>query len=174
MPSRLRRSPVATDRRFRKKQGGSDFGPQERWQHLGRVLECTERAGILAVRATEESIVDIMVTRKALTQAQANAAFKFKLDFQRAGLAAHVTGSYSPVRANKDYCYGAKVRNDFEEAAYQRWRNAVRELGLGLSGLVISTVCHDLLPMPRDIDMLRLGLEKLIDWYGLPKEGTSG
>ncbi len=72
------------------------------------------------------------------------------------------------LRAHKDYCYGTHDRNDFEEAAYQRWRNAVRELGLGLSGLVISTVCHDLLPLPRDIDTLRLGLEKLIDWYGLP------
>ncbi len=48
-----------------------------------------------------------------------------------------------------------RERNDFEEAAYQRWRNAVRELGFQFSAVVITVACHDLLPTPREIALLQ-------------------
>ncbi|MDX2027684.1 MAG: hypothetical protein SFW62_03510 [Alphaproteobacteria bacterium] len=170
MPSRPRRPPVSSDRRFRKRSTAPDYGPKERWQHSGRVLELTERAGVLAARATEEHIVDLLVLRGTLSAPQREAAMKFKLDYQRAGLAAHVTGSYSLTRHGRDFFRYERERSDFEEAAYQRWRNAVRELGLVLSGAVIATVCHDLLPTPRNALALQKGLDLLIDWYGLPKQ----
>ena len=173
MPSRSRRLPVSTDRRFRKKSPSSDFGPAFRWQHSPCVYEPTERAGVLAARALETHVVDSLVTRKMLSPRQSEAALKFRLDFQRAAMSAHVVSNYSPVRGNKDYFFGARGRDDREEAAYRRWRNAVREMGLHFSGVVISTVCHDLLPAPCDIPALRRGLEKLGDWYRLPEQGNA-
>lgn len=171
MPVKSRRQPVSSDRRFRKQIGHSDQGTPERWQHSGRVLVLTEKAGVLAVRATEEHVVDIMVTRGLLAARQSEAAFMFKLDYQKAQLEVRVTGRYNPAGATKNFFQPKPARSDFEEAAYQRWRNAVRELGLGLSNVVITTVCHDKLPMPRNIEMLQEGLEKLADWYRLPKNG---
>jgi hypothetical protein len=169
MSSRPRRQPVSSDRRFRKKSEAADYGPAERWQHSGRILEVTEHAGVLAARVSEEHIIDIMVARNLVSEAQREAALKFKLDYQRAALAAHVTASYSAVRSSQDPFRGERERNDFEEAAYRRWRHAVRELGMLLSGIVISTVCHDLLPTPKDMPALQRGLTVLTDWYKIPK-----
>lgn len=171
MAPRFRRRPVATDRRFRKNRDISDYGPAERWQHSGRVLEPTERPGAFAARATEEHVVDILVMRGVLDGVQRAAALKFKLDYQRAGLAAHVTGSYSPIRAAPDNFRVERERSDFEEAAYRRWRNAVRELGLERSDLVISIICHDIFPAVQDLPPLQRGLDKLAVWYGLKKPG---
>ena len=60
MASRSRRDLVSTDERLRKIAGGGDHGTPERWQHSGRALEVTDRAGILAAQATEEHILDIL------------------------------------------------------------------------------------------------------------------
>ena len=168
MPPKSRRRPVSTDKRFRKKSA-SDYGTAERWQHSGRVLEVTERAGILAARATEEHVIDALVLRGLLTRTQSEAAFRLKLDFQRAGLAASVTSRYSPER-NSQPAKRERERSDGEEAAYQRWRNAVRELGLGFSCAVIATVCHDETPRGGDMPLLQKGLDQLIDWYKIPAD----
>jgi hypothetical protein len=74
-----RRQPVSSNRRFRKKSPAFDYGAPERWQHSGRILLHTEKAGVLAGRAIEEHIIDIMVTRGLLTSLQSEAAFIFKL-----------------------------------------------------------------------------------------------
>lgn len=170
MPVKTRRRPVSTDKRFRKKST-SDYGTAERWQHSGRTLQVTERAGILAARAIEEHVIDALVLRGLLTATQSEAAFRLKLDFQRAGLAASVTSRYSPERHTTPLRQ-TRERSDGEEAAYQRWRNAVRELGLGFSCAVIATVCHDETPRAADMPLLQKGLDQLIDWYQLPKDKT--
>jgi len=172
MPSKSRRRPVATDRRFRKQAKLADHGPPERWQHSGRLLHATEKYGVLAARATEEHVIDILVLRGVLDSGQSAAAFKFKLDYQRAALAEHTTGGYNPVRVDVDRFFGRRDRNDFEEAAYQRWRNAVRQLGARLSPSVITVACYDMLPLPREIALLQQGLEKLVSWYRLPKKSS--
>lgn len=171
--ARSRRRPVASDRRFRKQLSLADYGPPERWQHSARVLQLTEKAGVLVARATEEHIIDIMVIRGIVTAVQSEAAFKFKLDFHKAGMEARVTGRYNAERSSRDYFRPKPDRNDYQEAAYQRWYNAARHLGLGLSNVVITTVCHDKLPMPRNIELLQEGLEKLVDFYRLAK-GSRG
>jgi len=169
MPAKSRRRPVATDKRFRKQNRDCDYGTPERWQHSGRVLQITERAGILAARATEEHVIDVMVLKGLLDKNQSDAAFRLKLDFQRAGLAANTISRYSPQGSKSDFFRGIRERSDAEEAAYQRWRNAVRELGLGLSCAVIATVCHDETPVLADLPLLQKGLDQLCDWYRLPK-----
>jgi hypothetical protein len=175
MPAKARRRPVSTDKRFRKKSRKkfekADHGTPERWQHSGRVLEITEHRGILAARAIEEHVIDALVMRGLIDQSQSDAAFRLKLDFQRAGLAASVTSRYSPDPHKTDYFHGRRERSDAEEAAYRRWRHAVRELGLDLSCAVIATVCHDETPAPDDVPLLQKGLDQLVDWYNLRKEG---
>ena len=169
MSVKRRRRPVATDKRFRKTPPDTDYGPPERWQHSARVLEITEKAGILAALATEEHVIDVMVLRGILDKNQSDAAFRLKLDFQRAGLAVNTISRYSPAGSKSDFFRGIRERNDVEEAAYQRWRNAVREMGLDLSCAVIATVCHDETPAPSDVPLLQKGLDYLIDWYKLPR-----
>jgi hypothetical protein len=167
---RSRRQPVSTDKRFRKKHPYSDFGPAERWQHSGRSLVVTERAGIVAARATEEHVVDILVTKKFLSEVQRDAALVFKRDFQRAALGVTMTGSYNPNTALMRDCFrGTHERTELQEAAYRRWRNAVKEMGLAFASAVISTTCHDVTPSLEDIPALQHGLDKLVDWYGLPE-----
>lgn len=171
MPTKSRRRPVSTDKRFRKKSYPADVGTPERWQHSGKIMVMTERAGILAVRATEEHVIDVMVLKGVLDQSQSDAAFRLKLDFHRAGLAANTVSRYNPEGSKSDFFRGIRERSEGEEAAYRRWRSAVRELGLDLSCAVIATVCHDETPAPADVPLLQKGLDQLADWYKLPKAG---
>ena len=163
--SRSRRAPVSTDKRLRKIGGGGDHGTAERWQHSGRAIELTDRAGILAVRATEENILDILALKQLLNAIQIEAGLRLKADYHAAAIAAHVTGSYSGASSARDSFHGEYERSDAQEAAYRRWRNAVRELGLRHAPAVVATVCHDTPPLPRDIALLQSGLEKLAGWY---------
>ena len=169
MPSRSRRSPVSSDKRFRKIPGGGDHGTPERWQHSGRTLELTDRAGVLAVRATEEHILDVLGLKHLLNDLQITAGLKFKADYHAAAIAAHVTGSYSGISNAKDFFRMEHERSDAEEAAYRRWKAAVRELGLRYSSAVIATVCYDAPPLPRDLPALQNGLELLAALYHLGK-----
>jgi hypothetical protein len=171
-PSKTRRAPVSTDRRFRSLPTSADYGPLERWQHSGRTFEPTERAGMLAARATEEHVIDVLVLRGFLEKSQSDAAFRFKNDYQHAGLAPQLIGCYSPAKNVDEFYYTGRERSDPEEAAYYRWRHAVRMLGMLLSGTIISVVCYDRLPMPQDMLRLRQGLIKLAAWYGISQEET--
>lgn len=169
MASRTRRAPVSSDKRFRKIAGGGDHGTPERWQHSGRALELTDRAGVLAARATEEHILDVLAMRRLLSEIQLEAGLRFKADYHAAALSAHVTGSYSGMSNARDFFRGEYERNDAQEAAYRRWKNAVRELGQRHGAAVIATVCHDAPPLPRDVVTLQEGLEKLVALYRLGK-----
>lgn len=165
MASRTKRPPVSTDKRFRKIAGGGDHGTLERWQHSGRALELTDRAGVLAARATEEHILDVLALRRLLNEIQVEAGLRFKGDYHAAAIAAHVTGSYSGASSARDFFRGEYERNEAQEAAYRRWKNAVRELGRRHGAAVIATVCHDAPPLPRDLAALQEGLEKLARLY---------
>ena len=141
--------------------------PATEYNWRGRTLQLTDRAGILAVRATEEHILDVLALKRLLNQIQVEAGLKFKADYHAAAIAAHVTGSYTGMSSARDFFRLEHERNDAEEAAYRRWKNAVRELGLRHSAAVIATVCHDEPPSPRDLPALQDGLEKLVVWYGM-------
>jgi hypothetical protein len=169
MPSHPRRHTVSTDKRLRKNRGG-DTGPRERWQHSGCTFELTDRAGILAARATEEHVLDILGLKLLLTALQIEAGLKFKADYHAAAIAARVTGNYSGIPSAKDFFRAERERTDTEEEAYRRWKEAVREMGLHASPAVISTVCHDETPPARDIPVLQEGLDKLAAWYGMSKK----
>jgi hypothetical protein len=160
------RRPVSTDKRFRRKLCDSaDHGTRERWQHSGYTLELTDHAGVLAARATEEHILDILGLKLLLNALQINAGMKFKADYMAAAIASRTTGSYSGISSARDFFRAEHERSDAEEAAYARWRGAVHELGLRYGTAVIETVCHDAPPRPRDIPDLQDGLNILAAWY---------
>jgi hypothetical protein len=166
MASRNRsRFPAASDKRFRKLAAGGDHGTPERWQHSGRALEPTDRAGILAVRATEEHILDVLALKRLLNENQIAAGLRLKADYHAASIAAHTTGSYNNASNARDFFRGEYERSETQEAAYRRWRNAVRELGPRLGTAVVDTVCHDAPPLPRDLPILQSGLQKLAAFY---------
>jgi hypothetical protein len=169
MASRSRRAPVSTDKRLRKIPGGGDHGTPERWQHSGRAIQITDRAGILAVRATEENMLDVLALKKLLDEAQIAAGLRLREDYQAAAMAAHVTGSYSGASSARDFFRGEFERNEAQEAAYRRWRKAVMEVGPRLSAVLVSTVCHDIPPLPREVALLQGGLDQLVRWYGMRK-----
>jgi hypothetical protein len=127
---------------------------------------------VLAAKATESSVIDMLAARRVLRPSQVEAALKFRLDYQRAALARPVTGSYSPSTALDNF-HVTRERTDAEEAAYQKWRNAVGKLGIQLSGIAISTICFDLVPTPHDILLLqiRIGAAGGVVWIA---EGKSG
>jgi len=43
-------------------------------------------------------------------------------------------------------------------------------MGLEMSAAVISTVCYDAPPKPREIPLLQSGLERLAAWYKMGKQ----
>jgi hypothetical protein len=167
MASRSRRTPVSSDKRFRKIPGGGDTGTPERWQHSGRALELTERAGVLAVRATEENLLDVLALKRLLNAVQIEAGLRLKADYHAAAMAAHVTGSYTGASRSRDFFRGEYERTEAQEAAYRRWRDATRELGQRYAEAVIDTVCHDALPASRDMLLVQEGLDRLVRWYRL-------
>ena len=104
MPPKRRRQPVVTDRRFRRTaQSAADHGTNGRWQHFGRTLELTEQAGMLVARATEEHIIGRLVLMRLFGKSAHDAAFKFKLDYQRATLEARLSSRYNPAFSARDF-----------------------------------------------------------------------
>lgn len=145
----------------------SDHGTQERWVHSGRVFEPTQEAGVLTARALEEHILDRLYLTGFISKMQLDAAMRFKRDYDAAGMGAHLTGSYSPIRNAFSVYSGWDERSDDEEKAYQRWRNAMRFLKGHLGDLVVSVVCYEQLPSAKEAHFVRCGLKVLVKIYGL-------
>lgn len=164
-----RRAPVASDRRFRKPADAADFGPAERWQHTGRVLEPTEKPGVLAARVTEEHPLDVLVLRRVITERHRAAGLRLRRDFQGAGLAFRGSLRYSPDRATFNPFADPTARSEAQEQAYVRWRRALRGLGSRYSDVVLTVACFDRLPAALPTPELRRGLEALTGYY----EGTT-
>ena len=158
---------VSTDKRFRNPALGGDHGTPERWRHSGCAFEPTDRPGILAARAIEEHILDVLGLKELLSSQQIAAGLKFKADYHAASIGARVSGNYAGPSNLPSYDRTLRERSDAEENAYRRWRDAVREMGLAYSSAVIATVCLDEAPKPQEMTKLQAGLDRLAGWYGL-------
>ena len=143
----------------------TDCGPAERWQHSGRMLELTDRAGGLACRATEENSLDILLYRQVLSQRMHRAALRLHADFIAADMQPHVSGSYNAAAVAVPFCSNWHERTDAQEAAYGRWRKAVQALGPMFNDVVVSVACYDLMPDENHIPLLQVGLVVLSKWY---------
>ncbi len=148
------------------KKSAPDHGPSERWQHTGRLLEPSERAGVLTARVLETDVLDRLVLARVIADRHRQAALRLRADFQAAGLSAHLVSGYSSVRTEFSFYGGWDERSEKEEKAYARWRRAVSAMGQVFSGTVLSVVCYDeALPSAKHV-LLLAGLAKLTKWYG--------
>jgi hypothetical protein len=144
-----------------------EHGTAERWQHGARVLELTEQAGVLTARVLAEHGLDRLVLAGQLAPLAGVAGMRLRADYQAAHLATRVIASYSATRGVRQGGYTEYERSDAEEAAYRRWREAVRAVGIIDSGVVLAACCEDRLPVPTALPALQRGLARLIRWYRL-------
>ena len=145
----------------------ADHGTRERWQHSGYSLEVTERAGVLAIRSTEENALDILCLRGFISNAERDAGMRFRKDYHSARLGARVVGSYDPARGCSGAYFSGHETSDAEDAAYTRWRNALRAIGMACSEAVISVACLDEWPAQKQLIKAKQGLAILAKWYGV-------
>ena len=152
------RRPVSSDLRYRNDPFPHDTGPDERWQHSGRLYQITSRAGVLAVQASEECVIDVLLFQGHLTEVQHKAALRFRGDYFDAGLMPHLTASYSAVRVSGAYFVRASGRSDEQEDAYSRWREAIAALDLLFRDSVITVACLDITPNRVHLMPVQAGL----------------
>jgi hypothetical protein len=142
----------------------ADYGAPERWQHSGRTLELTERAGLLAARALEEHLLDTLCVAQQITSVQREAGLSFLALFRAAGLEPRVTGSYNPVRLG--CVFGAwDERSDEEDAAHARWQKLLRAMGPALSSVAIDVICFEARPTKGAFVRLLKALDFLASWF---------
>lgn len=168
MARKIRRSPVSRDKRF-KQRSTSDFGTHERWQHSGRTMEYTETAGVFAARASEEHVLDKLRLMKLLDDVARDAGLKLHHDYHMAGIESRLTASYTANRGMRGDAEARLLRNDVEEAAYQRWRNALRAVPPAMRDVVIHVACIGYAPSMMQVIKLKDGLFELARYYGLTR-----
>ena len=143
----------------------SDFGPAERWQHSGRVLEPTETAGVFRVRATGACALDVLVAGGVITKDERAAALRLKRDFVAAGLAPHIIGHYDSGFTFFTVDLARYQRSDKQEAAYTSWRDAIKSLHAMIANVMVSVVCCDETPRAEQQPHLRIGMKRLLEYY---------
>lgn len=162
-----RRPPVRNDKRVKKYQG-ADMGPMERWQHTGRILEYTDIAGVMAARASEEHVLDKLVLFKLLDEIMRDAGLRLKEDYMMARMEEHISASYAGPRTSGTRDPENRfLRNDVEEAAYTRWRSAVKSVAQPFRNSVIHVCCMGGLPRVQELAKLKAGLRELAQFYRL-------
>jgi Domain of unknown function (DUF6456) len=168
MARKVRRSPVSRDKRF-KQRTSSDFGSNERWQHSGRTLEYTEIAGVFAVKATETHILDTLLLMKMIEEVWRDAGLKLHHDYHLANIESRITANYVSVRSTPADAESRLMRSELQEAAYQRWRNALGALDAPCRDSVIHVTCVGCAPSLMQLNALRHGLVQLANYYGLAR-----
>lgn len=144
----------------------ADHGPTERWQHATRRLEVTEAAGVLAARVLEEHGLDRLHLSGVIDASSRDGGLRLRADYQAAHLEQRITAHYAPS-AGAGGGYRPYERSDAEEAAYRRWRQAVRAVGIMDSKVVLAVCCHDQMPPAASRASLQRGLQQLALFYGL-------
>lgn len=124
----------------------ADYGTAERWQHSRRELVLTENAGIYAMRAGDECALDRWLGAGVITADEHEAGMKLRRDYHHGRVAQLAQRVYDGVRAptpGAGWHSRAELRDDVSEAAYRRWRTAIRAMGMRLSPLLIAVCCED-------------------------------
>lgn len=152
---------------YLKAQTPPDKGPRERWQHSTQQIKVVEEGRSIVAYALEDCVVDFLFVHKLITGAEREAALRFRGDFMAAGMAPKCTAGYSSmVRISSGYTKQHE-RSEAEEQAYIRWRNAMRAMSGAVSGDVETAACYDKMPAPEKVAFVRVGLKKLIKFYGV-------
>lgn len=144
---------------------GADFGTAERWQHHARQLVITDDA--VVARNGEESVLDKLLVHRLIIATDHEAGLRLRHDYAAAKIEARVIASYNPARSLNRAHDGGYVRSDAEEAAYQRWRDALKATGTAEGRVLTAVCCQDLLPLPVQLGLLKRGLLALCRHYGI-------
>jgi hypothetical protein len=163
MARKYRRPPVASDKRFKRIR--ADSGPPERWQHSNRSVEFTEDAGVFAARSCQEHILDRLVLLGLITEDGREAGLKLHRDYNIARVEEAVSMSFSPVRVRSGDPQRRLERSEAEEAAYRRWRLALKPLSSLSRDVVIHVACVGCCPALEQLGKLKQGLGRLATYY---------
>jgi hypothetical protein len=125
----------------------------------------TARAGICVVRDADESVLDVFVARGLLEPEERDAGLELRRDYEKAKLRHSVVSSYSSVRSPYNPYGSSSDRTDEEEAAYKRWREALRFAGSVCSNVLVTVACDDMYPIDDQKKFLKHGLRSLVKWY---------
>src|SRR5262249_24952629 len=80
-----------------------------------------------------------------------------------------ISASLEPVRAGgRDYARRFD-RNEKQEAAYRRWRNALNACRDYVRDTLIHVACVGCWPTIEQLARVKEGLTQLVKYYGLPK-----
>jgi hypothetical protein len=164
MARKTRRPPVSRDKRFRKNTS-SDSGPPERWQHSGSAIELTETAGVFAVRALHEHVLDRLLP--LIGERAREAGLKLHEDYHLARIEEKIGASLSPVRGVKRDPQERLERSAMQEAAYMRWRKGLAVLPLTVRDVAIHVCCVGCAPKLEQLGSLKDALLRLARHYGM-------
>lgn len=164
----MKRRYVLGKKRREEEMSFADLGTAERWQHSRREMVLTERAGILAARALEECALDRWLAAGAITGDEHEAGLRLRTDYLKGQITLRASRVYDGVRApspGASWTSPAERRDGASEAAYRRWREAVRSVGQRASLILIAVCCEDgVIAWPQRAE-LRGALQTLMRHY---------
>lgn len=146
----------------------AEAGTAERWQHSRRELVEAQGRGVYAVRAQDECALDRWLASGAISMDEHEAGLRLRADYHTGQVPLAAQRVYDGVRGptpGAAWCSPAERRSEAAERAYQRWRLAIRAVGLRLSPILIAVCCEDgALAFSRRGE-LRLALQQLVAHY---------
>ena len=149
----------------------SDYGPGERLNKGGIVLEETIQAGVKVARNTSETILDVYLRkgeldkRKDRAQTLFDAGIRLRNDWMLAGLEPGIISKYSDLISGNGVADLTGSRID----AYGDWRQAIHAIGPVASNEVIDVCCMGNKVGRVGLEILRRGLTILAVHYGYLK-----
>jgi hypothetical protein len=148
---------TVSDRRLKKSQEPREL--------VGRGGQ--EGAGSAPAFSMQRLVIDQLLHEQLLSRDEHCAALYLYQDFLSAGLAPRLVGSYCTTRGCTPGFNPHYPRTLVEEAAYQRWFEAMKAMGGFLAPIAEAAICHDRKPPPEYVAFLRVALQKLGKHYGL-------
>ncbi len=147
----------------------SDYGPGERLNKGGVILEETMRAGVKRARVTLETALDWYYAKNVLCADDANrnqllydTGMELRNDWTLAGLDPLVISPYKELTSGGTIEEFMAMRED----AYRRWRKAIEAVGPIAANEVIEVCCMGNRVGRVGLEILRRGLDVLARHYG--------
>lgn len=148
--------------------------PIRRVERGGRTQNVNEGESPLAwLRRRRDKDGNFMVSDR-----QFEAGERLRSDFERAGIPARVTSVWSGLGTIIDGGRGTFLESESQTRGRAQYEKAVAHLGQGLADVVVRVACYQEgltniegklgWPVRSAKVVLRLGLERLADFYGLP------
>jgi Domain of unknown function (DUF6456) len=188
--SHLRR--LASEHRARSGAGGQ-ISPHRHQHMLERRVTIAVDGAIQSARINlAESPLGWMKKRKGrdgralISAVQYEAGERLRYDFEMAGLSPKVTGRYdgTPVARKHFSAYGGLSPGEAQIAAKKRYRGACDAMGAGLDDIAVRVCCfmegfeaaESQMGWPARSGkvVLRIALDRLVDYYGLPPGRPAG